>query len=378
MPPVEAEIVRHDTSASGLGLGADVLRSLRSEHGVRSLLCEGGPALFDAMLTGDYVDELFLTLAPALVGGERAGDHPGPRAGRSGAPAVDLDPRISRATYFCAIHGADPVSLALATPSMREAFAGIGAAVPGAGPAGRASRRRRPPRSDDQRTAAGAGRLGASGTVPRSCRSTCSGEEREVAEPGNAADCDLIVAIGGDGTMLAAIRSALAADRPVLGLACGSLGVLTAIEADGLGEALDRFSRGDWRPRRLPRAGDRPRRRRLRSARRSTTLRSSAPGIGQVRVTTSVDGTLFSRLAGDGCIVSTPLGSSAYALAAGGALQDPGNRRVPAHAAAHPRRLAGAARHRRRVGAAAGGHAGHRRGPPGGGRTDRPEWTRRP
>lgn len=147
------------------------------------------------------------------------------------------------------------------------------------------------------------------------------GEEREVAEPGNAADCDLIVAIGGDGTMLAAIRSALAADRPVLGLACGSLGVLTAIEADGLGEALDRFSRGDWRPRRLPaleigRDGDGD----LLAFNDIAVVRA---GIGQVRVTTSVDGTLFSRLAGDGCIVSTPLGSSAYALAAGGALMTP-------------------------------------------------------
>ncbi len=147
------------------------------------------------------------------------------------------------------------------------------------------------------------------------------GEEREVAEPGNAVDCDLIVAIGGDGTMLAAIRAALTAGRPVLGLACGSLGVLTAIEADDLGDALDRFSRGDWRPRRLPaltisREGDGD----LLAFNDIAVVRA---GIGQVRVTTSVDGTLYSRLAGDGCIVSTPLGSSAYALAAGSALMTP-------------------------------------------------------
>jgi NAD+ kinase len=147
------------------------------------------------------------------------------------------------------------------------------------------------------------------------------GQERRVATPGNAADCDLIVSIGGDGTMLAAIRAAFAAGRPALGLACGSLGVLTAIEADGLNQALERFSRGEWQPRRLP-------------ALAITAVGSDAllavndvaivrAGIGQVRVTSRVDGVLFSRLAGDGCIVSTPLGSSAYSLAAGSALLTP-------------------------------------------------------
>ena len=147
------------------------------------------------------------------------------------------------------------------------------------------------------------------------------GQEREVAAWGDAADCDLVLAIGGDGTMLAAIRAALGAGRPVLGLACGSLGVLTAIEADGLGRALDRFTRGDWTPRRLPAlAIARDGAEEVLAFNDLAVLRR---GIGQVRVTTAVDGVLFSRLAGDGCIVSTPLGSSAYALAAGGALLTP-------------------------------------------------------
>jgi 5-amino-6-(5-phosphoribosylamino)uracil reductase len=46
-----------------------VLRHLRSEHGIRSLLCEGGPTLFGALLQEDVADELFLTLAPQLTGG---------------------------------------------------------------------------------------------------------------------------------------------------------------------------------------------------------------------------------------------------------------------------------------------------------------------
>jgi riboflavin-specific deaminase-like protein len=51
-----------------------VLRHLRSEHGIRSLLCEGGPTLFGALLREGLVDELFLTVAPKLAGG---GQGPG-------------------------------------------------------------------------------------------------------------------------------------------------------------------------------------------------------------------------------------------------------------------------------------------------------------
>ena len=48
------------------------LRRLRAEHGVRSLLCEGGPTLMGALLHERLVDELFLTLAPQLAGGGSA------------------------------------------------------------------------------------------------------------------------------------------------------------------------------------------------------------------------------------------------------------------------------------------------------------------
>ncbi|HEY2160767.1 MAG TPA: dihydrofolate reductase family protein [Solirubrobacteraceae bacterium] len=46
-----------------------VLRTLRSDFGVASLLCEGGPTVFGSLLQEGLVDELFLTLAPKLVGG---------------------------------------------------------------------------------------------------------------------------------------------------------------------------------------------------------------------------------------------------------------------------------------------------------------------
>jgi 5-amino-6-(5-phosphoribosylamino)uracil reductase len=49
-----------------------LLRRLRDEHGVRSVLCEGGPTLNASLLPYGLVDELFLSLAPALAGGADA------------------------------------------------------------------------------------------------------------------------------------------------------------------------------------------------------------------------------------------------------------------------------------------------------------------
>src|SRR5918994_6889981 len=79
-----------------------------------------------------------------------------------------------------------------------------------------------------------------------------AGKEREVAPAGEAADCDLAIALGGDGTTLAALHAAAPVGRPVLGVACGSLGALTATTADRLEEALDRVAAGEGTPRELP------------------------------------------------------------------------------------------------------------------------------
>jgi riboflavin-specific deaminase-like protein len=71
-PPCPAEVKTHPLAAAEGALTA-VLRSLHQEYDVHSLLCEGGPILFNAMLAEDLVDELFLTVAPVLVGGAELG-----------------------------------------------------------------------------------------------------------------------------------------------------------------------------------------------------------------------------------------------------------------------------------------------------------------
>lgn len=64
----QVEVVRVDPGELTL---TSVLRRLRAERGVRSLLCEGGPTLFGALTREGVVDELFLTIAPKLTGGGR-------------------------------------------------------------------------------------------------------------------------------------------------------------------------------------------------------------------------------------------------------------------------------------------------------------------
>src|SRR4051794_196918 len=77
-------------------------------------------------------------------------------------------------------------------------------------------------------------------------------QEQQVAPVGTVEDCDVVVALGGDGTTLAALPQAARADRPVLGVACGSLGALTAVTADRIEAALDAVAAGSRTKRLLP------------------------------------------------------------------------------------------------------------------------------
>jgi NAD+ kinase len=143
-----------------------------------------------------------------------------------------------------------------------------------------------------------------------------TGMVREVARFGELRDCDLVVAIGGDGTVLAALRAATETGTPVLGVACGSLGALTAVKAGDVVAALDKFEAGTWSRRRMHALeitvdGQR-------SEHAINDLVLVRRGAGQLIVDVSVDNELYARMAGDGVIVATGLGSSAYSMAAGG------------------------------------------------------------
>jgi NAD+ kinase len=147
---------------------------------------------------------------------------------------------------------------------------------------------------------------------------TEGGSERELARRGELEDGDLVIALGGDGTVLSALRAAAPANAPVMGVACGSLGALAAVREDALREALERYLEGDWTARRLPALAIRPAGSSEQWAVNDFVV--VRRGAGQVVLEVSVDDELYVRLAGDGLIVATALGSSGYSMAAGGPL----------------------------------------------------------
>jgi NAD+ kinase len=148
------------------------------------------------------------------------------------------------------------------------------------------------------------------------------GQTRRVADQLEAADCDLLLAIGGDGTALSALHLGAPASRPVLAVACGSIGMLTTVDAGRVTWALDQIANAEWTPVALPglevawddeHAGV--------AINDVAVVRDSG---AQIAISIAVDSELYARVAGDGLVVATPLGSSAYTMAAGGPLLAPG------------------------------------------------------
>ena len=85
-PPAGARLHLEPYKAAGPAPLGTAMQILRQRYGVGTLLCEGGPALFGALLREELVDELFLTLAPKLAGGA------GGPAVASGPPLPELRP----------------------------------------------------------------------------------------------------------------------------------------------------------------------------------------------------------------------------------------------------------------------------------------------
>lgn len=132
---------------------------------------------------------------------------------------------------------------------------------------------------------------------------------------------DLAISLGGDGTMLRTVRLLDGADVRILGVNFGDLGYLTVCEPDQLADSVARTLAGDHSLEE----------RMLVMGELGTTkvhalndlVVERAPGDTSIRVGVAIDGARFTSYPVDGMIVSTPTGSTAYALSARGPIVDP-------------------------------------------------------
>lgn len=134
--------------------------------------------------------------------------------------------------------------------------------------------------------------------------------------------CDLVIAVGGDGSLLQAARSVVDSQTPILGINRGRLGFLTDIKPDQL-EKLDAIFRGDYlkEERFLLEVSNKQTASSL-CALNDVVLSSGDPAH-MIEFEIYVNGIFMSRDRSDGMIIATPTGSTAYALSGGGPIIHP-------------------------------------------------------
>lgn len=140
--------------------------------------------------------------------------------------------------------------------------------------------------------------------------------------------CDAIISIGGDGTFLRVAGRSLKRGTPVLGFNLGTIGFLTEFDKGSIDTTVDRICRGDykveersvldvWRIR-----GDE---KKFLGLAINDAVVTREVEANTCHLAVDVNGTYVGTYRGDGIIVATQTGSTAYSLSAGGPIIEPGN-----------------------------------------------------
>jgi len=144
--------------------------------------------------------------------------------------------------------------------------------------------------------------------------------------PPQAKTADLCVVFGGDGTLLAAARALAGSAVPLLGVNMGKLGFLAEFDVEHMKKHLDDVLAGKVPPTdrmMLEACLERSGRREFRSsAVNDVTFAAGAP-FRMIDLSVSRGGQEIARYPGDGLIISTPTGSTAYNMSAGGPIMEP-------------------------------------------------------
>jgi NAD+ kinase len=149
----------------------------------------------------------------------------------------------------------------------------------------------------------------------------CAGATVVPAGPEAAQDAELVIVLGGDGTLLRAAEIARPAGAPLIGVNLGHVGFLAEAEPDGLTQTVDHLLAGEYRVEERMTLDV--------AARDNGTQIASTWALNEVtvekaarermvEVVIEVDGRPLSRWGCDGVVCATPTGSTAYAFSAGG------------------------------------------------------------
>ena len=140
-----------------------------------------------------------------------------------------------------------------------------------------------------------------------------------------ASAVDMLLVFGGDGTMLRVAREIAGSRTPILGINIGGLGFLTAVPSSGLAKALRQVWHGEFKfeSRALIEADVRCNGKSIRQTALNDLVINRGIASRLIELHVKVDGEPLTQYRCDGLIVSSPTGSTAYSLAAGGTVVYP-------------------------------------------------------
>jgi NAD+ kinase len=140
-----------------------------------------------------------------------------------------------------------------------------------------------------------------------------------------AREAGLLLVFGGDGTMLRVVHEIHGLDTPILGINVGRLGFLTAITSDDLPDALRKIWQKDFdiESRPLIEAAGQCQGKSIQMSAFNDIVISHGAVSRVIELDVSVDDQPLTRYRGDGLVVSSPTGSTAYSLSAGGPIISP-------------------------------------------------------